>query len=102
MTHLHKMMLEELQRRNYSKNTARSYLSIVRDFAKHFHNPPDQLGLDEIRQYQAYLIEARKLEPARSATTLRHSASSSARPCSGPTSWTSSRIRKGRGACPSS
>ena len=62
MTQLHKMMLEELQRRNYSKNTARSYLSIVRDFAKHFNKPPDQLGLDEIRQYQAHLIEGRKLE----------------------------------------
>jgi site-specific recombinase XerD len=55
-------MLEELQRRNYSKNTARSYLSVVRDFAKHFNKPPDQLGLDEIRQYQAHLIEERKLE----------------------------------------
>jgi site-specific recombinase XerD len=56
------MMLEELQRRNYSKNTARSYLSVVRDFAKHFNKPPDQLGRDEIRQYQAHLIEERKLE----------------------------------------
>ena len=55
-------MLEELQRRNYSKNTARSYLSIVRDFAKHLNKPPDQLGLDEFRQYQAHLIEGRKLE----------------------------------------
>jgi site-specific recombinase XerC len=62
VTQLHKMMLEELQRRNYSKNTARSYLSIVRDFAKHFNKPPDQLGLDEIRQYQAHLIEECKLE----------------------------------------
>ena len=62
MTPLHKRMLEELQRRNYSKNTARSYLSIVRDFAKYFNKPPDQLGLDEIRQYQAHLIAERKLE----------------------------------------
>jgi integrase/recombinase XerD len=57
VTQLHKLMLEELQRRNYSK-----YLSIVRDFAKHFNKPPDQLGLDQIRQYQAHLIEERKLE----------------------------------------
>ena len=77
MTQLHKIMLEELQRRNYSKNTARSYLSIVRDFAKHFNKPPDQLGLDEIRQYQAHLIEARKLEARTVCTRLRHSASSS-------------------------
>ena len=41
MTHLRKMMLEELQRRNYSQNTTRSYLQIVRDFALHFKRPPD-------------------------------------------------------------
>jgi site-specific recombinase XerD len=57
------MMLEELQRRNYSKTTTRSYLQVVRDFAKHFHRPPDQLGPAEIRTYQAHLLEERKLEP---------------------------------------
>lgn len=62
MTQLRKMMLEELQRRNYSKTTTRSYLQIVRDFAKHFNRSPEQLGPDEIRTYQAYLLEERKLE----------------------------------------
>lgn len=62
MTQLHKMMLEELQRRNYSKTTTRSYVQIVRDFAKHFGKAPDQAGLDEIRQYQVCLLEERKLE----------------------------------------
>lgn len=61
MTQLHKMMLEELQRRNYSKNTTRSYLQIVRDFAKHFNQPPDQMGPDAIRQYRAHLLRERKL-----------------------------------------
>jgi site-specific recombinase XerD len=55
------MMLEELQRRNYSQNTTRSYLQIVRDFARHFKRPPDQLGPDEIRQYQIYLFQERKM-----------------------------------------
>jgi hypothetical protein len=32
MTHLRKMMLEELQRRNYAENTIRSYSRIVEDF----------------------------------------------------------------------
>ena len=63
MTQLRKMMLEELQRRNYSQTTTRTYLQIVRDFAKHFNRPPDQLGPDEIRTYQAHLFEERKLEP---------------------------------------
>ncbi len=61
MTHLRKMMLEELQRRNYSDSTARGYLSTVAAFAKHFGKPPDQLGPDELRRYQAYLLKNRKL-----------------------------------------
>ena len=61
MTHLRKMMLEELQRRNYSESTIRGYLMAVTQFAKHFGKPPDQLGPDELRSYQAYLLKERKL-----------------------------------------
>lgn len=60
MTHLRKLMLEELQRRNYSQTTVTSYVKIVADFAKYFHRPPDQLGSDEIRTYQLYLLNERK------------------------------------------
>jgi site-specific recombinase XerD len=55
------MMLEELQRRNYSAETTRQYLLAVTQFAKHFGKPPDQLGPDELRTYQAYLLRERKL-----------------------------------------
>ena len=34
MTQLRKQMLEEIQRRNYSHRTARTYVRIVRDFAE--------------------------------------------------------------------
>ena len=61
MTHLRKMMLEELQRRNYSQTTVNAYLKIVESFAKHFHRPPDQLGPEQIRAYQVYLLKERKL-----------------------------------------
>jgi len=44
MTRLRKMMLEELQRRNYSAITPRKYLQVVTDFAKHFGKSPHQLG----------------------------------------------------------
>ena len=60
MTHLRKLMLEELQRRNYSQTTVTGYLKTVADFAKYFHRPPDQLGPDEIRTYQLYLLNERK------------------------------------------
>src|SRR5437870_8026508 len=57
-------MLEELQRRNYSHRTARTYVRIVRDFAEYFHQPPDKLGPEQIRQYQAHLFQTKKLAPA--------------------------------------
>ena len=44
MTHLRKLTLEELSRRNYSEGTTRAYLRIIEDFARYFHRPPDQLG----------------------------------------------------------
>jgi hypothetical protein len=33
VTRLRKMMLEELERRNYSKETARAYVHAMKDFA---------------------------------------------------------------------
>lgn len=56
-------MLEELERRNYSPSTTCAYLRAVEDFARYFKRPPDQLGPDHIRQYQAYLFRERKLAP---------------------------------------
>ena len=61
MTQLRKVMLEELQRRNFSSETIRSYIGAVERFAKHFGKPPDQLGPEHIRQWQAYLLHERKL-----------------------------------------
>ena len=64
VTQLRKMMLEELQRRNYSQNTVNSYLQIVEDFAEHFHRLPDQLGPEQMRSYQVHLFNDRKLNVA--------------------------------------
>jgi integrase/recombinase XerD len=64
VTQLRKKMLEELQRRNYSHRTAKTYVRIVRDFAEYFHQPPDKLGPEQIRQYQAHLFQTKKLTPA--------------------------------------
>ncbi len=52
MTHLGSRMLEELQRRNYADSTIESYLRAVERFVRHFKTPPDQLGADQLRQYQ--------------------------------------------------
>jgi integrase/recombinase XerD len=61
MTRLRKMMLEELQRRNYSDNTAEAYIRALRDFAAFYHQPPDKLGPDQIRHYQLHLMKEKQL-----------------------------------------
>ena len=61
MTQLRQRMLEELQLRNYCAGTIRLYLHHVAAFAEHFHRSPDQLGAEEIRRYQLFLIHQKKL-----------------------------------------
>lgn len=61
MTQLRKMMLEELQRRNYSQQTTKAYLRTIWQFAKYFHRSPAELGREHIREFQAHLSPERKL-----------------------------------------
>jgi hypothetical protein len=56
VTHLRKIMLEELQRRHYSEATTQRYIRLVERFAQHFHCSPDRLGTRHIREYQAQLF----------------------------------------------
>jgi integrase/recombinase XerD len=60
VTHLRKMMLEELQRRNYAKSTISSYIRIVEDFSRRFNRAPDRLGPKHIREYQSELFTKQK------------------------------------------
>src|ERR1700724_950086 len=69
MTRLRKMMLEELQRRNYAETTIRHYIRTVEDFARRFNCPPDRLGPRHIREFQAELFQKRKLS---SNSVVRH------------------------------
>jgi integrase/recombinase XerD len=63
VTQLRKRMLEELQRRNYSKATIRSYILTVKQFAEYFGKSPEKLGAEEVRRYQLYLLNEKKLSP---------------------------------------
>jgi integrase/recombinase XerD len=74
VTHLRQMMLEELQRRNYSKQTTKAYLHTVWEFAKYFHRSPEELGPEHIREFQAHLFHVRQLAAtsvAQRTATLR-------------------------------
>jgi site-specific recombinase XerD len=57
------MVLDELERRNYSKATAHAYISAIRRFAQHFHQSPDQLGPAHVREYQLHLVQECRLHP---------------------------------------
>jgi integrase/recombinase XerD len=61
VTPLRQRMLEDLQVRHYSPTTIRLYLYAIREFAKHFGKPPDQLGAEHIRRYQLFLTKEKKV-----------------------------------------
>jgi site-specific recombinase XerD len=56
-------MLEELRRRNFADTTIRCYLHGVAHFSRYFRRPPDQLGPEDIRKYQAMLFTQLKYSP---------------------------------------
>jgi integrase/recombinase XerD len=64
MTALRKRMLEDLRIRNYAPSTVECYIHSVAEFAKHFNKPPDQLGPEEIRAWQLYLLNEKKVKLA--------------------------------------
>jgi integrase/recombinase XerD len=61
VTPLRQRMLQELQRRNYSPSTTRGYLLAVKQFADYFHQSPEKLGAEEVRRFQLYLLQEKKL-----------------------------------------
>jgi integrase/recombinase XerD len=62
MTLLKQRMLEDLRIRNYAPTTVDCYVRSVADFAKHFNTPPDQLGPEEIRSWQLFLLNEKRVK----------------------------------------
>ena len=63
MTPLRQRMIEDMQRRNFSDETQRSYTHYIAEYARHFNISPDQLAPEAIREYQLFLTNDRKMSP---------------------------------------
>ena len=64
MTPLRAKMIEAMTVRGFSVRTHQSYLSAVRDLARHYHRAPERLTLDDVREYFVYLAVERGLSGA--------------------------------------
>ena len=58
---LRQRMIDDMIVRNFAPNTMNLYLKQVSYFAQYFGRSPQQLGAEEIRNYQIYLAKERKL-----------------------------------------
>lgn len=63
MTALRQRMTEDMQVRNLALNTQTCYVQQISLFARHFNKSPEELGPEEIRAYQLYLTNEKKLAP---------------------------------------
>ena len=59
-TALRERMISDMQLRRLSARTIKTYVHHVANFAAFFHKSPEELGPEEIRQYQLYLVEEKK------------------------------------------
>jgi integrase/recombinase XerD len=62
VTKLLQRLHDELVRRNYATTTRESYLRIVHAFRRHTGRRLDRVGPDDLRRYQVFLLEERKLQ----------------------------------------
>ena len=70
MTSLRQRMLEDMQVRRLSPCTQRVYVATVARFARYFGRSPARLGPEQIRAYQVYLTNERRLAPSSLLTAV--------------------------------
>ena len=68
MTALRQRMIEDMQLRNLSTETQRAYLHYITGLARFYQTSPEHLSLEELREYQLYLIN----EHQYSAESVNH------------------------------
>jgi site-specific recombinase XerD len=70
MTSLRQRFIEDMQIRNLAVNTQDYYVQQVSRFARHFNKSPVLLGPEQIRAYQVYLTNERKLATSSILVTI--------------------------------
>lgn len=64
MTRLRQQMIDAMTVRGFSPRTHESYLYAVTQLATYYHRSPDQITIDELRDWFLYLVKERHLSPA--------------------------------------
>ena len=70
MTPLRLRMTEDMQVRHFSPRTQYAYLQQVSLFARHFGQSPASLGPEQIRDYQLFLTNRKKMAPSSIAVAI--------------------------------
>jgi integrase/recombinase XerD len=68
MSALRQKMIEDMQLRGFAVRTQEAYLLAVRQLARHYHKPPDQINEEELRQY--FLFLKNEKHAARASCTI--------------------------------
>src|SRR5271157_4811599 len=63
MTPLRQRFIEDMLLRGLAPTTQKSYVHYVAGFAQFYHTSPEYLDLEDIRQYELFLLGERKLSP---------------------------------------
>jgi len=70
MTELRKRFIDDLQLHGFAPTTQYVYLCAIRTLAKHYHQSPDQLTEEQIRQYFIHLTQVRKVSRSNATIAL--------------------------------
>jgi site-specific recombinase XerD len=62
--------MEDLQLHGFAPSTQYVYVCAIKQLARHYHQPPDQLTEEQLRQYFLYLTQTRRVSRSNATITL--------------------------------
>jgi len=61
MNYLREKLLHEMQLRNYSQRTIRSYISSLSGLEKYYDNSPDKITVEQVKKYLHHRVTVEKV-----------------------------------------